>query len=186
MAIEFWIGLIIATVAAFFLGRRSTSKRAEIDTLKAEVTQLTEELETTRAQADVELAAARAQAARVQAGVSTHFEQSAVLFGRLAQGYRDFLEHFSESAQALGISEARAHELLDQIAQPLITHVADRPDEPEDEAAAAAVTEPTAKTPAAPTADPDKAVPTLDPISAKVAEIELEETTSREAPRRAG
>lgn len=77
-----------------------------------------EELEALTAQ----LEAARQKADTVQAGVNEHFEQSARLFGKLAGDYREFLEHFAGSAQALGLSESRTRELVEQSFQPLLTH----------------------------------------------------------------
>ena len=47
-----------------------------------------------------------------------------MLFGKLAADYREFLDHFSASAQNLGLSEARARELIEQGFQPLLTHEA--------------------------------------------------------------
>lgn len=209
MTLELWIGLIIvAAGAAFFIGRLSASKRAEIDALNAEVERLKGQLETNRQQADAELAAAETKAEQVEAGVSSHFEQSAVLFGKLAQDYRAFLEHFSESAQQLGLSEARSRELIEQVTSPLISHepvvteeaaepvargrsakgspqgspqdpTKDSPKASPQDAPSGSST-PRAVTPNRPKKGPD--VPTLDPISAKVAEIELAEA---EAPRRA-
>ena len=52
--------------------------------------------------------------------MTEHFEQSALLFGRLAHDYREFLEHFSESAKDLGIDEMRARELLERADLPLL------------------------------------------------------------------
>ena len=45
-----------------------------------------------------------------------------MLFGKLAADYREFLDHFESSAQNLGLSEARARELIEQGFQPLLTH----------------------------------------------------------------
>ena len=107
MAAEIWILLIIlasavAAGAGFFFARRGAPSRSEIDSLQ-------EELEV-----------ARKQATTVQDNVTGHFEQSALLFGRLAHDYRDFLEHFSESAKDLGIDEVRARELLERADLPLL------------------------------------------------------------------
>lgn len=171
MSLEFWIALTVATGIAFFIGRKTASKRA--DALNTRLDALQEELDTTRKQADVDLAQARDKAAAVEDGVTSHFERSAVLFGKLAQDYRAFFEHFSSSAQQLGVSEGVAQQLLAQLDKPLISEAPEA--EPTIEAEAVPI-EPT------PEADP----PTLDPISAKVAELELrnekaEPDTSRQA-----
>ncbi len=110
MSAEIWIVLLLLTAAAaaaagFAWARRGAPKRSEVDALEAE------------------LASAREEAAAVQANVTTHFEQSAMLFGKLAQDYRAFLEHFSQSAQQLGLSEITARELLERADQPLLGQV---------------------------------------------------------------
>lgn len=178
MSPEFWIGLIVATGLAFFIGRKSASKRA--DTLSTRLDTLQAELDTTREQAETARAEARDKAAAVEDGVTSHFEQSAVLFGKLAQDYRAFFEHFSTSAQQLGVSEGVARQLLAQLDEPLISEALDTEATIEAEAAAPETT-PDAAGPI-PEAEP----PTLDPISAKVAELELgnekaEPGTSRQA-----
>lgn len=168
MSPEFWIALVIATVAAFFIGRKSASQRA--DALNTRLDALQGELDTTRERAEAELAQAQADAAAVEEGVTSHFEQSAVLFGNLAKDYRAFFEHFSNSAQQLGVSEGVARQLLAQLDEPLISETA---------AAEATIgVEETA--PTAPDATPDATAPIrdteppiLDPISSKVAELEL-------------
>ena len=99
--------LVVAGAAAWIgysIAKRSGPSQSELDELKSE------------------LEAARQTAESVQANVSDHFEQSAVLFGKLASDYREFLEHFSSSAQALGLSEARARELIERGSQPLLSH----------------------------------------------------------------
>jgi uncharacterized membrane-anchored protein YhcB (DUF1043 family) len=178
---ELWIVLaVVVAAAAFVIGRLSNSRRTEIAALTEEVSKLNGELETTRQLAEADRVAAQTKAAEVEAELSDHFEQSAALFGKLAHDYRDFLEHFAESAQKLGLSEARSRELIEQVTSPLIAHEPD------------AATERAEAEPAAPKAGSpetrEPGVPTLDPISAKVAEIELEESKLREpkeAPRRA-
>jgi len=108
VAAEIWILLIVfasaaAAAAGFFYARRAAPTKAEVDALR-------EELE-----------ASQQKAEKVQADVTGHFEQSAVLFGRLAHDYRAFLEHFSESARELGISDTMARELLQRADQPLLS-----------------------------------------------------------------
>lgn len=119
--------LVVAGVSAWLghsLAKRAAPSQTEMDDLKAE------------------LEAARETAESVQANVSDHFEQSAVLFGKLASDYREFLEHFSSSAQALGLSEARARELIERGSQPLLSHdeTADQGDALEGTAVAADAT----------------------------------------------
>lgn len=110
MSTEIWILLVLVAAAAaalitFFLARRGAPTRKQLNDLEAE-------LET-----------ARNSAKQVEGRVSEHFERSAVLFGHLAKDYKAFLDHYSESAQALGLSEGRARELLEQGYQPLLTHL---------------------------------------------------------------
>lgn len=108
MIVELWIALFaslaIGTTVGFIIAKRNAPKKSELDALRDQ------------------LHAAQTETAEVREGVSDHFEQSAVLFGRLAQDYRSFIEHFSESAQTLGISEGHARELLEQASQPLVGH----------------------------------------------------------------
>jgi uncharacterized membrane-anchored protein YhcB (DUF1043 family) len=109
VSIELWILVVCAAsgVSAwigYWYARKGAPSRSEMEGLQAE------------------LAEARETADTVQTGVSAHFEQSAMLFGQLAKDYREFLEHFESSAQALGLSESRARELLQQGYQPLLTH----------------------------------------------------------------
>lgn len=109
MSADIWIVLILLTAAAsgaagFFISRRGAPSQSDIDALEAKLEQ------------------ARSEAEAVQSDVTTHFEQSAALFGRLAGNYREFLEHFSESAQKLGLSEVMARELLQRADQPLLGH----------------------------------------------------------------
>lgn len=111
-----WILLMLAAVLTvgylcYLLGRRNSTQQQEIDRLEAE------------------LAQAREKADQVKAGVSSHFEQSAVLFGTLAKDYRAFLDHFSQSARSLGLSEGRTEELMEQVVRPLLGRSRD-PDPP--------------------------------------------------------
>jgi len=110
--VEIWIVLLLAVAglsgwAGYFWASRRAPKRAQLDALAAELDE------------------ARRRADAVQTSVDDHFEQSARLFGKLAGDYREFLEHFAGSAQALGLSESRTRELVQQSFQPLLTHEVD-------------------------------------------------------------
>jgi len=109
VAAEIWIGLIVvvglvSAGAGYWFARRGAPSHSDVESLRGE------------------LAAAQKQAESVEESVTTHFEQSALLFGRLAHDYRAFLEHFSESAKDLGISEVLARELLERADAPLLGH----------------------------------------------------------------
>lgn len=109
MSVELWIVLLLiasglSALIGFLIARRSGPNQAKVDALEAALDE------------------AKQQAEGVQANVNEHFEQSAVLFGRLANDYREFLDHFSTSAQSLGLSESRARELIEQGFQPVLTH----------------------------------------------------------------
>lgn len=98
MSVEYWMLVIAGVVAAlllgFLAGRRSAPAQQRLKALEKERDE------------------ARAEVERVQAEVASHFEQSARMFGRLADDYRSFFEHFARTAQNLGLSEGRARELL--------------------------------------------------------------------------
>lgn len=98
MSAEYWMlvifGGVVALVLGFFAGRRSAPAQQRLEVLEKERDE------------------ARAEAERVQAEVARHFEHSARMFGRLADDYRSFFEHFARTAQNLGLSEGRARELL--------------------------------------------------------------------------
>lgn len=112
MGFEVWIALLLAASGlsgwiGYAYAKKDAPKQADLDAMAAELDE------------------ARQQAESVQANVSEHFEQSAMLFGKLAADYREFLDHFESSAQNLGLSEARARELIEQGFQPLLTHEQD-------------------------------------------------------------
>lgn len=98
MSVEYWMlaiaGMVAALLLGFLAGRRSAPAQQRLKALEKERDE------------------ARAEVERVQAEVASHFEQSARMFGRLADDYRSFFEHFARTAQGLGLSEGRARELL--------------------------------------------------------------------------
>ena len=110
MSTPIWILITLSAaigsaVLAYFLARRGAPTKQQIEAL------------------NTELEAARSEAQQVEGKVTEHFERSAMLFGQLAKDYKAFLDHYSVSAQALGLSERRARELLEQGYQPLLTHL---------------------------------------------------------------
>lgn len=99
LTIEFWILLLvavaaIAAAAGFAIGRTTAPGERRLRAMEQERD------------------AAQAEAEQVRGEVDRHFEQSARMFGRLADDYRSFFEHFAQTAQNLGMSEARARSLL--------------------------------------------------------------------------
>lgn len=109
MGFEVWIVIVLAASGlsgwiGYAYARKGAPKQSELDALAAELEE------------------ARGAHESVQSNVNEHFEQSALLFGKLAADYREFLDHFSSSAQSLGLSESRARELIEQGFQPLLTH----------------------------------------------------------------
>jgi uncharacterized membrane-anchored protein YhcB (DUF1043 family) len=109
VGLEIWIVVLVVASglsgwAGYVYASRRAPKRAELETLEAELDE------------------ARREAETVRADVSSHFEQSAALFGKLAGDYREFLEHFADSAGKLGLSEARARALIEEGVRPLLTH----------------------------------------------------------------
>lgn len=155
MGFEVWIVIVlVASGLSGWIGyayaKKDAPKQAELDALQTE-------LENARQQAD-----------SVQANVGEHFEQSALLFGKLAADYREFLDHFQSSAQNLGLSEARARELIEQGFQPLLTH---------EEAEASVVAEGAAETEAA--AQPAESTEEVAPTESE-AIAESEESTGSE------
>lgn len=102
--------ILVFGLGGYLLGRRNGARKGEIDRLKKDLHE------------------ANQRAEQLAAGVNSHFEQSAVLFSQLSTDYRRFLDHFQSSATELGLSQARAEELLDQVARPLLPHAeAERP-----------------------------------------------------------
>jgi len=100
MTAEYWLvaafGLAIALGIGWFIGRRTAPTRHEV------------------VKAQKERDEACAEVDRVRGEITRHFEESANMFGRLADDYRTFFEHFAETARNLGVSEGRARELLRQ------------------------------------------------------------------------
>lgn len=115
MGFELWIAIVLVASGlsggiGYFWAKKRAPSQAGLDALSAELDE------------------ARSQSESVQSNVNEHFEQSAMLFGKLASDYREFLEHFSSSAQSLGLSEGKARELIEQGFQPMLTHEGVRED----------------------------------------------------------
>ena len=100
MTTEYWLfvifGAVLVLALGFFVGRRSAPTQQRLDAVEQQRDEALQEAD------------------RVRSEVARHFEQSARMFGRLADDYRSFFEHFAETAQHLGLSEGRARELLRQ------------------------------------------------------------------------
>lgn len=127
MTVAYWITILVAAVAiaaaaGFAAGRGSAPSEQRLRTMTRERD------------------AARAEAEQVRAEVDRHFEESARMFGRLADDYRTFFEHFARTAQQLGMSEGRARALLHEadprLAAPEATAARAAPPDAEDGAAA--------------------------------------------------
>ena len=86
---------VLAAVAAFVVGRMTSPE-------KSRAAMMQKELERTQTELD-----------RMRGEVNDHFEQSARLFGRLAQDYRALYDHYSESALKLGFLESEDAKLLE-------------------------------------------------------------------------
>lgn len=121
MTEEYWLvaafGLAVALGIGFFLGRRTAPTQGEVQTAQKERDEACAEVD------------------RVRGEVARHFEESANMFGRLADDYRTFFEQFAQTAQNLGLSEGRARELLQQADPKLVAN--------QSAPSAAACTEPT-------------------------------------------
>lgn len=108
MTVEVWIlacaaAIVGAGVAGFFIGRARSSDQQQINRLKTDLENAEERL------------------AAMDQGISEHFEESADLFGQLAQDYRKFYEHFATSAGKLGVSEDRREAMLAATRDRLLT-----------------------------------------------------------------
>jgi uncharacterized membrane-anchored protein YhcB (DUF1043 family) len=99
--------IVVGGAAGFAVGRRTATDVKRIASLEAEITSQREALD------------------RVNAGINSHFEESAKLFGQLAQDYRAFFDHFTASATDLGLSERRAEAIRAAVETKLL---ADKPD----------------------------------------------------------
>lgn len=110
MTAEYWLvaafGLAIALGLGFFLGRRTAPTQHEVVAAQKERDEACSEVD------------------RVRGEVTRHFEESATMFGRLADDYRTFFEQFAQTAQNLGLSEGRARELLQQADPRLVSEQA--------------------------------------------------------------
>lgn len=104
------IGLLLvaaAGVGGFYFGRGATGDRARLALLEAELVEAEKKLQDK------------------QDGIDEHFEESAELFGRLAQDYRALFQHFANDAAKLGLGDARSQLILDAVRERLLTD--DRP-----------------------------------------------------------
>ena len=178
MGFEVWIVILVAASAlsggiGYYFARKSAPKQSDIEALTAELEE------------------ARKSSASVASNVNEHFEQSALLFGKLAADYREFLDHFSSSAQSLGLSESRARELIEQGFQPLLTHgdeagpgedqvlEATAPSEPDlalDAEAVAEVADVTVEMPEAVTAEASSADAAGEQLKVEDADAEVDES----------
>jgi uncharacterized membrane-anchored protein YhcB (DUF1043 family) len=119
------LGALVAAGAGYLAGR-SQPRAVDLEriaTLGKELEAARDELETWRTQAETsaaEAAASREQIESSRAGIDAHFEASAALFGRLAQDYRALFDHFTDSADRLGVSEAQARALVEGVRQELL------------------------------------------------------------------
>ncbi len=167
MTAEYWLlaalGALVAAAIGFFAGRRSAPTQQRLDAMERERDE------------------ARREAERVQAEVARHFEQSARMFGRLADDYRGFFEHFAETAQKLGLSEGRARELLRR-ADPRL--IAEQP--PGSGAERGSGPAPGAGGPAAEPGEEAAAAGGEDAPAPEAAHAGQTETDGEEAPSRAG
>ena len=108
-------------------GRPRASDLERIDTLVKELEAAraeTQAAETRGRELDAELAASREEIDASRAGIDTHFEGTAALFGRLAQDYRALFDHFAESAERLGVSDAQTRALVDGVREKLLAEPA--------------------------------------------------------------
>lgn len=99
MFVEVWALVVFAVAlvgAGYWIGRATSSDRREAGMLRRDLESTREELRTTRER------------------VNGHFEQSARLFGSLAEDYRALYDHFSDTARRLGFSESETESLLEQ------------------------------------------------------------------------
>lgn len=97
------VAIGLALVAGFIGGRMSAPGQRRVKALEKERD------------------AARAEAETIRAEVSRHFEESARMFGKLANDYRSFFQQFARTAQNLGLSEGRARQLLQQADPSLVS-----------------------------------------------------------------
>jgi|GEM_PF-3413590 len=100
MEAEYWFMLAIAVVLALGLGFAAGR-------MSAPTQRRVQEMEKERD-------AARTEAESVRKEVNRHFEESARMFGKLADDYRSFFQQFARTAQNLGLSEGHARQLLQQ------------------------------------------------------------------------
>jgi len=111
MQAQFWILALVAVAVALalgFLGGRMSAPR------QRRVEAMEQERDT-----------ARREAEEVRTEVNRHFEDSARMFGKLAEDYRTFFQQFAQTAQNLGLSEGQARALLQQADPSLVERRAD-------------------------------------------------------------
>jgi len=159
---EYWVLIIIvaaviAAVAGFFGGRATAAGEKEVRTMAAERD------------------AAKNEADEMRAEMGRHFEESARMFGRLANDYRSFFEHFAQTAQNLGMSEGRARELLQQ-ADPRLAESENAVDVAAGEGAGTAESDPTQGAPAGAEQAESAEAPTTEEITAE--ELTAEEVVA--------
>lgn len=116
MQAQFWILALVAVAVALalgFLGGRMSAPR------QRRVEAMEQERDT-----------ARREAEEVRTEVNRHFEDSARMFGKLAEDYRTFFQQFAQTAQNLGLSEGQARALLQQADPSLVERQADAERDP--------------------------------------------------------
>jgi uncharacterized membrane-anchored protein YhcB (DUF1043 family) len=100
MEAQYWFIAAVAIAAALGLGFAAGR-------MSAPTQQRVREMENERD-------TARSEAETVRKEVNRHFEESARMFGKLADDYRSFFQQFARTAQNLGLSEGHARQLLQQ------------------------------------------------------------------------
>lgn len=163
MAPEYWILIIVAAALAagilgFFGGRASAPGERRIREMARERDE------------------ARSEAEQVRGEVARHFDESARMFGRLAQDYRAFFEHFAETAQNLGMSEGRARELLHRADPRIVDATGEAPTGAEDvEGEPGSASGPASEASVAPDVEPGTTTETEEHVSGRPRQGEASE-----------